>query len=101
MINIHLALEDHLIHGASPDELQRKLRMGLIVLEYLRAELSLGEAAELLGMAYEETMEWLNSMGVPTSRPMSPEMEAISRDNVRRLLETRDSKKQPHPAGKA
>jgi len=100
-MNIHLALEDRLIHGASPEDLQRKLRMGLIVLEYLRAELSLGEVAELLGMAYEETMEWLNSIGVPTSRLMSPDMEAISRDNVRRLLETRDSEKQPRPAGKA
>ncbi len=99
-MNIHLALEDRLIHGESPEELQWKLRMGLIVLEYLRAELSLGEVAELLEMAYEETMEWLNSIGVPTSRPMSPEMAAISRDNVRRLQETRDHEKQPHPTGK-
>jgi len=45
-MNIHLALEDRLIHGESPEELQWKLRMGLIVLEYLRAELSLGEVAQ-------------------------------------------------------
>ncbi|MFO1431145.1 MAG: UPF0175 family protein [Candidatus Competibacteraceae bacterium] len=99
-MNIQLALDDRLIHGESSEELQRKLRMGLIVLEYLRAELSLGEVAELLGMAYEETMEWLNSIGVPTSRPMSPEMAGISRDNIRRLLETRDHEKQLHLVGK-
>lgn len=99
-MNIQLALDDRLIHGENSEELQRKLRMGLIVLEYLRAELSLGEVAELLGMAYEETMEWLNSIGVPTSRQMSPEMAVISRDNIRRLLETRDHEKQLHLVGK-
>lgn len=89
-MNIELILEDRLVQGESPEEIQQKLRTGLIVLEYLRAELSLGEVAELSGMAYEETMDWLNSIGVPTSRRMSPDLEAISKANLQRLLEARE-----------
>jgi len=90
-MNIAFALEDRLIHGASTEELQRKLRTGLIVIEYLEAELSLGEVAELLEMSYQETLHWLNALGIPTSHAMSPELEALSLEHLRRLIKERES----------
>jgi len=88
-MNIECALEERLLHGESPEELRRKLRTGLVVLEYLQAELSLGEVAELLDMNPEQTLTWLNSMGVPTHRRMSPELEALSQTHLQQLIAAR------------
>ena len=58
----------------------------LVLYRYLRAELSLGEAAELLGQDHDGFLRWLTALGVPTLRPMAAEWDAAERANADALL---------------
>ena len=81
-MNIQLAVDDWLIHDQSAEEIQTKLTTGLILMEYLNGEISIGEVAEHLKKTVEETLKWLSEKGVNSSRLMSQNMEAIARDNM-------------------
>lgn len=81
-MNIQLAVEDWLVHNQTAEELQNKLKTGLILVEYLNGEISIGEMAEHLKKSIEDTMEWLNENGVHSSRLMSHEQESIARKNM-------------------
>ena len=85
IMNIQVTLNKKLAQGHSIAELRKQMRTGLIIMEYLNAELSLGETASLLGMDYNEGRDWLHSKGVPTLRQFQPELENIARNNRRNL----------------
>ncbi len=52
-----------------------------VIRGYMREELSMEEAAEILGMRYTEAHEWMNKQGVSTMRRLSPDMEKVSKRN--------------------
>ena len=81
-MNIQLAVEDWLVHNQTAEELQNKLKTGLILVEYLNGEISIGEMAVHLNKSIEDTMEWLNENGVHSSRLMSHKLESIARKNM-------------------
>jgi len=81
-MNIQLAVEDWLVHNQTAEELQNKLKTGLILVEYLNGEISIGEMAEHLKKSIEDTMEWLNENGIHSSHLMSQKLEAIARKNM-------------------
>ncbi len=64
------------------DDLNQDVQIALVLYRYLKAELSLGEAAELLGQDPESTLDWLASLGIPTARPMNTTQEIISAANA-------------------
>ena len=81
-MNIQLAVDDWLVHNQTAEELKAKLKKGLILVEYLNEEISIGEMAEHLKKTIEETMEWLNKNGVHSSRLMCQRDESIARKNM-------------------
>ncbi|MBF0509847.1 MAG: hypothetical protein HQK57_13100 [Deltaproteobacteria bacterium] len=47
------------------------------------AFVSLGAAAEMLGLWYEETMHWFSGQRIATLRSLPPELKAIADQNMR------------------
>lgn len=88
-MNIQLAVDDWLVHNQTAEELQDKLKSGLILVEYLNGEISIGEMAEHLNKSIENTMEWLNKNGVHCSRLMPQNLEEIARKNMIAQLKER------------
>ena len=88
-MNIQLAVDDWLVHNQTADELKNKLKTGLILVEYLNEEISIGEMAEHLKKSIEDTMDWLNENGVHSSRLMSQNLETIARKNMIDQLKNR------------
>ena len=43
-------IDDTLVHNRTPQQLRQDVKAGLLLLDYLRAEISLGRFAELMGM---------------------------------------------------
>lgn len=83
---IQLTLEDAVIQERDVAELQHSLRLGLILLDYVTAKISIGRFAELLGLDYERAREWLHRCGIPTLRKLSdPDLEAACKANYRDL----------------
>jgi len=91
-MNIQLAVDDWLVHDQSTKEIESKLTTGLILVEYLSGGVSIGEVAEHLKKTIEETLKWLGSKGVNSTRLMSENMEAIARDNMINQLNERGIK---------
>ena len=85
-MQVQCLIEDQLITDNAPDEVQKELRTGLILYKYLQSDLSLGEVAQLLDNDPEEILDWLSSLGIPTSRPMAAELESASASNAKQLL---------------
>ncbi len=54
--------------GLSQAQLGQELMEGFLLLRYLRADLSLGELAEFLGLEIASAMAWLQARAVPGSR---------------------------------
>ncbi|MBT7409882.1 MAG: hypothetical protein HN826_09295 [Methylococcales bacterium] len=81
-MNIQLAVEDWLVHDQSSEEIESKLKTGLILVEYLSGDISIGEVAEHLNKSIEETSKWLNNKGVHCSRLMPKNMENIAKNNM-------------------
>ncbi len=65
-------------HGRNQQEMQAAILEALIIRAYVKAEISLGEVAELTSKSVEEAMDWLHSEGVSTSRKLTPQAQAIT-----------------------
>ena len=85
-MQVQCLLEDQLVTDNAPEEVQKELRTGFILYKYLQSALSLGEVAQLLDTDPESVLDWLSSLGIPTSRLMAPELEATSVRNAEQLL---------------
>jgi len=68
MLNVQVQISERLAHGRDSEQLKKAMGEGLVLHDYLTAEISLGEMAELLDLSYEETLDWLSSQGIPTLR---------------------------------
>jgi len=87
-LNIQINLNhEKLTNGQTSEELARKCKIGFLLLAYLKAELSLGELAELMDLEYIETRTWLTQLGIPLMRQKSPEIEHFMQKNLQRTTQ--------------
>jgi predicted HTH domain antitoxin len=85
-LQIHLT-DERLLRRQTPEEVTQALTTGLILLAYLKADISLGEVAELMKMTYLEATHWLAQLGIPTLRNISPELEEFTQDNMLKFMQ--------------
>ena len=84
---VQVPINDIFANGSNDEELQREIKEGLAIRKYLKAKISIGELAEILGTKYMEARDWLHAQGIPTSRKFSPELEKVLDDNMNQLIE--------------
>jgi len=82
---VQITLDDALIHERDPAELQQSMKQGLILLDYLSAEISIGRFAELMSMSYVQAMDWLHSRGIATLRRLK---DQAWRSHARPIIKT-------------
>ena len=82
---VQVPINDIFANGSNDEELQREIKEGLAIRKYLKAKISIGELAEILGMKYMEARDWLHAQGIPTTRKHPPDLETIAVDNMNRL----------------
>jgi hypothetical protein len=86
---VHIRISDDLVRGRNKKEIQKAVYEGLLVRDYIKAEISIGKFAALMGMSYEEGRDWLHKHGIATLRKFTdPELEKAEKENFR-LLEKR------------
>lgn len=85
---VQVSVNDSVSRGRSHQTLTKAVKEGLLIRDYLNAEISLGELAELLGVEYADAREWLHRQGVATARKFrDPELERVEKANFRKLRE--------------
>ena len=83
-----ITIDETLVHSRTPQQLQQDVKAGLLLLDYLRAEISLGRFAELMDMNYVQARDWLHQQGIPTMRQFTDhELEQKSNTNYRQLAD--------------
>ncbi len=83
-IIVHIEITDDLAHGRKKEEIQKAVREGLLIRDYVNAEISIGRFAELMEMDYEDAREWLHRHGIATTRTFTdPELEKAEEKNYR------------------
>jgi predicted HTH domain antitoxin len=88
-MNVQVKVDDWLSQNKTQAEIKEEIKTGLILFEYLKGQISLGEIAEHYKKSIEDTMNWMNDLGIPTSRKMCDELENISYKNMKSQLEKR------------
>ncbi len=83
-IIVHIEIADDLAHGRKKEEMQKAVREGLLIRDYVNAEISIGKFAELMEMNYEDARYWLHRHGIATTRSFTdPELEKAEEKNYR------------------
>lgn len=89
-MNIQVNLNNEsLFKDQTSEEIAKKFQVGFLLLAYLKAEISLGEFAELMDLEYVEAKEWLTHLGIPLMRQKSPEIEEFMQENLRKFMQQR------------
>jgi predicted HTH domain antitoxin len=87
-IEMHIVISDDLAQGRRQEEMEQAVREGLIIRDYVNAEISIGKFAELMQLNYEAARDWLHSHGIATSRQFTdPELEQAEAENYRKVAE--------------
>ena len=86
-MNLTLEVGEWLTQNKTKQEVQQKLKIGLVLLECLNGEISIGEIAEHYGKTVEEAMTWINQIVFSTSRIMSDNLDKIALENMKQQLE--------------
>ncbi len=85
-MSVQVSIRESVSRGRPQRVLVKAVNEGLLIRDYLNAEISMGELAELLGMEYVETRDWLRLHGVPTLRKFrDPELERVESENFEEL----------------
>lgn len=85
-MSLHIVISDDLAHGRQQTEMEQAVREGVLIRDYLNAEISIGKFAELMQLEYEEARDWLHRHGVATSRVFTdPELEAAEEKHYRNI----------------
>ena len=71
---IQVPINESISRGRDIHVLTKAVKEGLLIRDYLNAEISLGELAELLGLEYIQAREWLHSQGIATSRKLPADL---------------------------
>lgn len=83
-IIVRIEITDDLAHGRKKEEVQKAVREGLLIRDYVNAEISIGRFAELMEMNYEDARDWLHRHGIATTRTFTdPELEKAEEKNYR------------------
>ena len=85
---MHVVISDELAHGRKQEEMEKAVREGLLIRDYVNAEISIGKFAELMALNYEEARDWLHRHGITTSRQFTDlELEKAEAENYRQVSE--------------
>jgi predicted HTH domain antitoxin len=85
---VHIVISDELAHGRKQEEVEKAVREGLLIRDYVNAEISIGKFAELMELNYEEARDWLHRHGIVSSRQFTdPELEKAEAENYRKVAE--------------
>lgn len=85
---MHVEISNDLVHGRKPEELQHAVQEGLLIRDYLNAEISIGEFSKRMGMSYVGGRDWLHKHGIATLRSFNdPELEKADERNYRKISE--------------
>lgn len=85
-MQLQIALGDRLVPVGDTTLIELHVREALIIRGYLKAELSLGEVKEILGLQYiDEAMGWLHERGVATTRELPDDLANIGQQNYENL----------------
>ena len=69
---VQVSINESVSRGRGPRALTKAVNEGLLIRDYLNAEISLGELAEFLGLEYLQAREWLHRQGITTARKLPP-----------------------------
>ena len=87
-IIVHIVISDELAHGRKQEEVEQAIREGLLIRDYVNAEISIGKFAELMALNYEDARDWLHRHGIATSRQFTdPELNKAEEENYRKVSE--------------
>lgn len=87
-IVLHISISDELAHGRKQEEVGKAVREGLLIRDYINAEISIGKFAELMELSYEEGRDWLHRHGIATSRVFTdPELEKADEESYQKVAE--------------
>ena len=85
-IVVQIVISDELAHGRKQEEVEQAVREGLLIRDYVNAEISIGKFAELMALPYEDARDWLHSHGIATSRGFTdPALEQAEAENFRKV----------------
>jgi len=83
---MRVKVADELVRGRAETDLEQAVREGLLLRDYLNADISLGKFAELMSMSYVEGCDWLHRHGIATLRKFTdPALEATDDENYRQV----------------
>lgn len=83
---MHIEITNDLVHGRKQEELQGAVQEGLLIRDYLNAEISIGKFAEQMGMSLVEGRNWLHNHGIATTRSfVDPKLKKTSEENYRKV----------------
>jgi predicted HTH domain antitoxin len=87
-IIVHIVISDELAHGRKQKEVEKAVREGLLIRDYVNAEISIGKFAELMELNYEDARDWLHRHGIATSRDFTdPELEKAEKENYEKVAD--------------
>jgi hypothetical protein len=70
---------------------EKAVQEGLLIRDYVNAEISIGKFAELMKLNYEDARDWLHKHGIATTRVfIDQELETAEQKNYRKLSEELD-----------
>jgi predicted HTH domain antitoxin len=87
-IAVQIVISDELAHGRKQEEMEQAVREGLLIRDFVNAEISIGRFAELMELDYGEARDWLHRHGIATSRQFTdPDLEQAEQANYRKVSE--------------
>ena len=89
IMNIELEVDPWLAQDNTVHEVQKILTNGMILVQYLKGEVSISEIAEHQQTNVEEVMQWLGRMGINTTLDIGDELRAITHENMKQQLADR------------
>jgi len=84
-MSIQVSLNNVFTKDRNTEELQRVIKEGVAIRDYLDAKISMGELADILGMEYMEARDWLHAKGIATTRKFAPNLAKAMNDHRKRL----------------
>lgn len=81
-LKVSLKVPDYIIHGKTQEEQEDDLLQGAIVQAYLRNEITLMKAGELLGFqSHDEVCTFFIGLNVPTIKNLPDDLEKTQDEN--------------------
>lgn len=84
---VQVSISESITRGRAPSTLSKVAEEGILLRDYLLANISIGELKEAMGMKYmEDVHDWLHSLSIPIIRQIrDPELAAIEKANFKKI----------------